>query len=263
MILEAKTDIGKIRDTNEDVANCLMHPKDKKIKLLLVADGMGGKEHGDIAANFIASSLENWFINKSVEDFKNIEEIEKKIKTYLKTLNTKIINKYGRNTIGTTLTLALVLNKKTLIINVGDSRAYIYRQRRLIQISEDDADVWLLYKSFNVKKDDLRYFVNNNIINACIGIDSELCTPTSYIVDNDYEMLLLFSDGVTDMLTDKKLLKIIQKSRREELLENIIDEAVEVDQHLKVPLYLKRKFKTKFVVPFNGRDNASGAIYIK
>ena len=263
MILEAKTDIGKIREKNEDVASCLTHPKDKKIKLLLVADGMGGKEHGDIAANFVVSSLENWFNKRPVTDFDDVLEIEKKLKVYLKTLNTKIINKYGKNTSGTTLTMALVLKRKTLIINVGDSRAYIYRQRRLIQISEDDADVWIFYKYQKVKKDDLRYFVNNNIINACIGIDSDLCTPSSYIIDNKYEMLLLFSDGVTDMLTDKRLLKIIQKSKDEELLNNIIYEAVEVDQHLKVPLYLKRKFNLKFIVPFNGRDNASGAIYIK
>ena len=263
MILEARTDIGRIREKNEDVADCLEHPKDKSIKLLIVADGMGGKEHGEIAANFVVSSLVTWFQNKEVSDLNKVEETEKRLKSYIKSLNTKIIHRYGKNTIGTTLTMALVLKKETLIMNVGDSRAYLYRQKELIQITEDDADVWYYYKFQKVKKDDLRYFSNNNVINACIGIDPELCTPRGYRVPNNYEMLLLFSDGVTDMITDKKILKIIETTEPENILKTMIHEAVHVNQKLKVPLYLKRKIKTRYVVPFKGRDNASGVIWIK
>ena len=63
-ILETKTDIGLIRETNEDKAITLTHPKNKNIKLLAVADGMGGKEDGELASNYIINSLERWFNKK-------------------------------------------------------------------------------------------------------------------------------------------------------------------------------------------------------
>ena len=262
-IFEAKTDIGLIREKNEDAVLCIRHPRNKNVKILLVADGMGGKNHGDMAANYVVNSIGKWFSEKELKVLNDTELVEKLLKRYIKNLNTRLINKFGENNVGTTLTMALINLKETLIVNIGDSRTYIYKNKKLIQVTEDDADVWMYYKYGGVKKDDLRFFAINNIINSCIGINNEMCKITTLTIKNDYEMLLLFTDGVTDMLTDKRLLKIIQKSKDEELLNNIIYEAVEVDQHLKVPLYLKRKFNLKFIVPFNGRDNASGAIYIK
>lgn len=262
-ILEYKSDIGLIRDNNEDAAIAMIHPKDKNIKLLLVADGMGGKEYGEVASNFVLASITNWFQKKETKILNNLEKTNELITKYIKTLNTNLIKKYGEDKLGTTLTMAIINKKETLIINVGDSRAYKYQKKELIQITEDDSDVWLYHKFAGVKKDDLRYFVNNNVITACIGICNELCKISSTIIDNNYEMLLLFTDGVTDIITDKKILNIIKKTPKEELLDKIIYEVVNVDQKLRIPLYLRRKKLSRYLVPFKGRDNATGAIYIK
>lgn len=261
--LETKTDIGLIREKNEDTALSIVHPKNKNIKLLLVADGMGGRNHGEIASGFVANSIKKWFQKKEVKVLKDINLTEKLLRRYIKSLNTSLLKEYGEDCLGTTLTLAIITDKKTLIINIGDSRAYIYQQKQLIQITEDDSDVWMYYKYGAVKKDDLRFFSNNSIITACIGICKELCTISSTIIDNNYEFILLLTDGVTDMITDRKIKTLIHKTKREELLNAIIEEAVYKDQKLKVPLRLKRKYLANYVVPFNGRDNATGAIYIK
>jgi len=262
-ILDTKTDIGLIRKKNEDAVLSIRHPKNKNIKLLIVADGMGGKSFGDIAANYITESLSKWFLNKEVKELNDTEKIEVLLKKYIKTLNTNLIKKYGTDTLGTTLTLALITNKNTLVLNVGDSRCYIYKHKKLIQITEDDSDVWMYHKYGGVKKDYLRYFLNNNIISACIGICDDLCKISSVVIKNDYEMILLLTDGVTDIITDTKIKSLIRKNSKDNILPSIINEAVNVDQHLKVPLSLKRKFTANYVVPFKGRDNASGAIYIK
>lgn len=262
-LMETKSDVGLIREENEDIAIAIAHPKNKKIKLLLVADGMGGRSHGEIASNYVADSIKKWFLKKSPTALKDIELMEKLLKRYIKTLNTNLIKEYGEDNLGTTLTVALVTIKSTLILNVGDSRAYIYRKKELIQITEDDSDVWLYYKYGSVKKDDLRYFSNNSIINACIGICKELCTVTAYTISNDYDILLLLTDGVTDMITDSKIKKLVKKTKKEFLLSKIIIEAVYIDQHLKVPISLKRKYLANYIVPFPGRDNATGSIYIK
>lgn len=262
-ILEIKTDIGLIRKRNEDAALAIFHPKNKNIKLLLVADGMGGRKHGEVASNYVASSIEKWFLKKEPKVLNDTELTEKLLRRYIKTLNTNLIKEYGKDSLGTTLTLAIINKNNTLILNVGDSRAYIYKKRHLIQITEDDSDVWMYYKYGEVKKDDLRYFSNNSVINACIGICKELCTISSNVIENDYDILLLLTDGVTDMITDIKIKKLIIKNKKEVLLTKIINEAVNVDQKLKVPMRLKRKYLVNYIVPFKGRDNATGAIYIK
>lgn len=262
-IIQNETNIGLVRKNNEDVAITIKHPKDDNIILLLVADGMGGKNYGEVAANYVASKIGKWFTLKSPKSLSNIEKVEASLEELISKLNKEIIKKYGKNKIGTTLSMAIVTQSFSLIINIGDSRAYIYKKKKLIQISEDDSDVWFYYKYGEVKKDDLRYFFNNNIITACIGLSDELCRISSTIIENDYEMLLLFSDGVTDLITDRKIKKIIETSKKSQILKNVIHEAVYVDQHLRVPLRLKRKKLSKYILPFKGRDNASGAIYIK
>ena len=205
-IFEYKTDIGLIRDKNEDAAIVMTHPKNKNIKLMLVADGMGGKEYGEIAANYVLNSITKWFQNKDEKILNDTKKVEDLLSKYIKTINTNLIKKYGEDKLGTTLTLALINQKETLIMNIGDSRAYIYLNKQLIQVTDDDSDVWLYHKYAGVKKDDLRYFVNNNIISACIGICNELCKISSITINNDYDILLLFTDGVTDIITDKKYL---------------------------------------------------------
>ena len=262
-IFECKTDIGLIRESNEDAAIVLNHPKNKNVKLMLVADGMGGKEYGEIAANYIASSISKWFSNKDIKTLNDIAKTEDLIKRYIKVLNTNLIRNYGEDVLGTTLSLAIITKKKTLIVNIGDSRTYTFKDNKLTQITEDDSDVWLYHKYAGVKKDDLRYFVNNNVISACIGICQELCKISTYIIDSNYDIILSVTDGVTDIITDKKITSLMKKYHHNNLLDKIIYEAVNVEQNLKVPLYLKRKKLSKYIVPFKGRDNATGAIYIK
>lgn len=262
-ILQKETNIGRIRKNNEDAVVAISHPKDSNINLLITADGMGGKKHGELAANYVTSKIEKWFVQKSPKTLNNIEKTETSIEELITKLNKEIINKYGKNEVGTTLSMALVTQKFSIIINIGDSRVYMYKKKKLIQISEDDSDVWFYYKYGEVKKDDLRYFFNNNIITACIGLTDELCKINTTVIENDYDMLLLFSDGVTDMITDSKIKKIIETSKKSQILKNIINEAVNVDQHLHIPLRLKRKKLSKYILPFKGRDNASGVIFIK
>lgn len=262
-IIQNETNVGLVRKNNEDVALTLRHPKDASIILLLVADGMGGKSYGELASSYVAKSIEKWFKSKSPKKLTNLEDVESTIETHIKKMNNELIKKYGKNVAGTTLTLTLVTKSGTLFVNVGDSRGYIYKKKKLIQITQDASDVWYYYVYGAAKKDDLRFFYNNNIITSCIGLTEDLCTIETQIIDNDYDMILLFTDGVTDIITDKKLLKLIKKHKKKEILSKIIHEAVYIDQNLHIPHRLKVKKYSKYILPFKGRDNATGAIYIK
>ena len=165
-ILDTRTDIGLIRDNNEDASIAIYHPKSKNLKLLIVADGMGGKEHGEFASNFVVEKLKKWFIEHDTKTLNDAKKTRDLLIKYIKRLNTEIIKKCGNNRSGTTLTMSIIGKRKSIIANVGDSRAYIYKDQELIQITEDDSDVWYYHKFANIEKEDLRFFSNNNIINA-------------------------------------------------------------------------------------------------
>lgn len=262
MILEKKTDIGLYRKNNEDFVHVCSHPDDPNMHLLMVADGMGGRKNGEIASYTIVNSLYNYFIMNDAELFKDYDLLQTKLTNFIGYVNEEIIKRYGENTLGTTLCMAIVNDDKTLILNIGDSRCYIYKDK-LMQVTEDDSEVYAYYKNNLVKKDDLKFFSVSNLITRCVGLNNELCKCSFKIIDTDYKLLLIVTDGVTDILNDSKIEQIIENTPSKNILDSIIREAVYNDQKLEIPEYLKEKYKEYLYKPMHGKDNASGAIYIK
>lgn len=259
-MIYTKSDIGKYRDRQEDYVLGFNHSI-KDTKLLLVCDGMGGKTSGEIASNYIGNEIKKAFLSYD-EEFDNIFMLKNKLFSLIDLINNNLISQYGENKLGSTLCMAIVLKKITLIINLGDSRCYSYKDGVLTQELDDDSEVFPFYKNGKVYKNDLKYIMYNNIINRCIGLNKELCVPSFKIINNDYDKLLIFSDGVTDLIDDDKIKDIIDNSSDSNIINNIIYEAVYVDQHNKIPDYLNNRFKDFLYIPKPGKDNASGVIYI-
>ncbi len=117
-IIQNETNVGLVRKNNEDVALSLKHPKDESIILLLVADGMGGKEYGELASLYVAKGIEKWFKAKSPNRLIKLEETKNNIDKLVHKLNGEIIKKYGKNVSGTTLSLALVTNQGTIFPSI-------------------------------------------------------------------------------------------------------------------------------------------------
>lgn len=263
-ILQKESHIGLLRPSQEDAVVALVHPQDDRIKLLAVADGMGGKHYGDIAANYVLEKFGYWFLEQPLSSFSDVAELKQKLTNLVMDCNNYFISTYGSEQVGTTLTLALVLEEDTIIVHLGDSRCYFYKNGEIRQVTEDDSDVWLYYQYQKVNKEWLRYFSSSNVINNCIGISLGLCRPHVYIYPNQsYQTLLLTTDGVTDLLTDSKLQQIIRKENINFVPKRIIDEAVFVDQNLFVPSELKKYSFDRYTVPVRGRDNASVVLFSK
>lgn len=263
-ILQKQTHIGLLRPTQEDAVIALVHPEDDRIKLLAVADGMGGKQYGDIAANYVLQKFGYWFLEQPLSSFSDVAELKEKLINLVMECNHHFILEYGSEQVGTTLTLALVLEEDTLILHLGDSRCYFYKNGEIKQVTEDDSDVWLYYKYQHLNKEWLRYFATSNIIHNCIGISFNVCRPHVYIFSNDsYKTLLLTTDGVTDLVTDSKLQHLLCDTDIQTVSKRIIEEAVFVDQHLFIPSDLKKYPYDHYLVPVRGRDNASVVLFSK
>lgn len=263
-LLQKETHIGLLRSNQEDALLSLVHPEDDNIKLLGVADGMGGKQYGDMAANFVLEKFGYWFLEKTKDMFYDVMKLKCEMLDLIMECNHKLLSDYGKNQVGTTLSLVLVLLDQTIILHLGDSRVYFYKNENLLQVTEDDSDVWLYYKYQHIDKEWLRYFSTSNIIHNCVGVSLETCRPHIYIYPNvAYETLLVMTDGITDLITDSKIQRIFREEKTKNIAKRLVHEAVFVNQNLFIPGELKKLKLDNYTVPVQGRDNASVVLFSK
>ncbi len=257
-ILDSLSNVGLVRNNNEDRVTTIVHPKNSNLKLLAVADGVGGYENGEIASNFTITTLQKWFTNLSEDLINNSKYISKSVTQIIKFINNYLyIVKSYHNSCGTTLTCAIINDYNAIIANVGDSRAYIIKDNEMKQITRDDSLVWYFYEAGDLSKEQIRFHKKNSLITKYIGPDFNVDPDITIISNYDYDGIFLFTDGVTDCVSDSKIKKIVTTTKKDCLAHAIIEEAV----YGKPP---KRSPKGKdFCIPINGKDNASVALYLK
>lgn len=259
-VMYTLSDKGKIRRHNEDSVTAISHPKDNSVKLLAVADGMSGYGNGKEASSYTIEELEKWFNKLSYEEITNSFSLQFGLYKTIEKINKNLWDR--QEEIGTTLTCAVVTHDKTIVISIGDSRCYIMKDTNIKQITSDDTKIYEDYINGIISKNDLRFY-QYNVLDESLGLHHKLSSwkAKPKLFDNDkYDKLLLFTDGVTDCLSDDKIKLIANTSKKEEILEKIIDEAVNVEQEEPKNITLPEDFR---VYPTPGKDNATGAILIK
>lgn len=257
-ILTSISDIGLIRKNNEDSVITITHPDNDKIKLLAVADGVGGYSSGEIASNFVIQALKKWFIKEKTNNFKSTMLIAQHLYKVIIDINNYLyLNEYNKSKCATTLTCAIVTEENTLIANIGDSRAYAIIDQEVVQLTKDDSIVWNYYESGSISKDQIRFHIQNSIITKCIGHEYNTKPSVIKIKNSDYKGILLLTDGVSDCLSDKQIKYIIENSKDSQIAKKLIDEAVYHQQENDIPKGLE------FNDILNGKDNATVALYMK
>lgn len=266
--LYASTDIGNVRQNQEDSVIILQHPKNPDFKMLVVADGAGGSAKGEVASSYITKEITKWFesISSQYYDSRNIIKLQRELNKRIAKINDMICSKY-RGSAYSTFVGALVTDKQTIVTNVGDSRAYIYANGKLNQITKDDNVAYMLWESnYDIgddgqkipDKDAIRYHKSSNQITQAIGAEDEI-SPNSIIIPNSsYQTLMLFSDGITDCLSDKQIMAITKYTPKDLLARSLIEnaKACESGRRDLDPCFFNQFIKA-------GKDNATVAILDK
>lgn len=206
------TDPGRIRTVNED--NFIILPE---YGLYIVADGMGGHEAGDVASRTTIKSAEQYmaYISNPAEatfpDGLSSEMLrEPPLRGIVHFANMRIHRQAAGRVMGTTLVAAHFSDDGLMIANVGDSRAYLWREQELTLLTEDHSFVYELFKAGEITREEMRTHPQRNVITRAIGTSDEV-EPNLYkinIVSGD--MLLLCSDGLTSMATDEEIARTIR-----------------------------------------------------
>jgi serine/threonine protein phosphatase PrpC len=208
-----KTDRGLQRPNNEDEAGSLTKTG---MEVLLVADGMGGHQSGEVASRIaketVLGVMQIEQIPSSIFRAKRlIKKAMKKANTMIHKLSSRKDEYYG---MGTTIVMALVLDDITYIVNCGDSRAYAYRlrDRNLVALTTDQTVVQYLFKLGAISKEEMKTSPKRHVLMNAVGISPSIQYDLS-IIHNDYDMLLLCSDGLTNMVDETEIEKIMNENK--------------------------------------------------
>ncbi len=204
----AMTDVGKMRQMNQDSVYVSQEPVGNLPNLFLVADGMGGHQAGDLASRMAVE-----FLLKSICANDNHDPIIV-LKECLDEMNTALWRLAkedpGLAGMGTTLVGAVLTGDTLHIVNVGDSRLYLMDET-IHQITRDHSLVEELVAQGKMERGSLEYQAKKNVITRAIGV-SEFVTADFYeVVLMPGERILMCSDGLSNMVTDEEMLAIVRR----------------------------------------------------
>jgi PPM family protein phosphatase len=228
----AKTDVGMKRTHNEDYFSLL-----EEEQLFIVCDGMGGHSSGEVASKMAAESLTEFYrYSRGDKDAtwpykmdSALSYAENRLVCGVKLSNFKIFESQSINVkqkgMGTTLVTIQVLGDTLLLANVGDSRGYRMRGGKFEQITVDHS---LLEEYKQAKKgiteEELNNFPHKNVITRALGMREMVAVDIDKIKIEAGDLYLLCSDGLSGMITDKNMEKMIAaEDNLEKLITNLIN----------------------------------------
>ena len=224
MYLSYKTDIGKVRDVNQD--SVMGGFISENTAVVVVCDGMGGAQSGEVASRM---AIENVY-KRIVDNFRpdaSSNSIRNLMLTAVHAANTivyeKSIEDIDKNGMGTTCVAALVDGKHCYVVNIGDSRAYLLQKNKIEQVTVDHTYVQSLYDEGHITKEEMKTHKMRNVITRAIGVEEDVEVDYFEFDLEDNFSLLLCSDGLTKYCNEEKIYDCIFERNLEKGIEELID----------------------------------------
>ena len=205
------SDKGKRRQLNQDVVYSSELPVGNLPNLFIIADGMGGHKAGDFASRFAVDT-----ICREVEHSagRSPEEI---LQSAITVANTGIFELSNDNRdlegMGTTVVAAVVYGDCLKVGNVGDSRLYIVNGKNIRQITTDHSLVEEMIRMGGLDRESARTHPNKNIITRAVGVTSAVAADFYEVRLQEGDIILLCSDGLSNMLEDEEIRMIVNAQR--------------------------------------------------
>lgn len=178
--------------------------------VFIVADGMGGHAAGEVASEMAVR-----IISKELGSLRGLtdETVGERIRVAIRAANEAIFDRtlaeHDKRGMGTTVTTLTLLPRRYLIGQVGDSRAYLLRDGQFLQLTKDHSYVQEQVDAGLLTPEQARVHPYSNVITRCVGASNEVVADVYFGSLRAGDVLLLASDGLTGMLEDEQLIKIL------------------------------------------------------
>ena len=204
------TDIGMCRKMNQDYCYTSELPVGNLPNLFIVADGMGGHNAGEYASRYTVETIVR--VAEASAKSRPADIIEEAVKK----ANEELIKKAAQDTsmwgMGTTVVTAVISGNRLYAANVGDSRLYIVNEQ-MRQITRDHSYVEEMIRRGELDREAARLHPNKNIITRAVGVMEEIQIDFFETDIGFGDEILLCSDGLTNMVEDEDIRRIVKGQR--------------------------------------------------
>ena len=211
------TDKGITRNHNEDSVGVF---KFKNFLLFVVCDGVGGLDYGEVASERAVKYISEYFKENKLAD------IPAQLKEAFTLASKKIYNKSMSN-MATTAVAALASDEAVYIAHTGDSRALLYHNGKIIKLTKDHSLVQKLVDEGLLTPEEAEISNKKNIITEVLGQEKPPQVDINKIAPVDGDILILCSDGLTNMLIDIEIADILESTPIENVAKKLVDKANE------------------------------------
>lgn len=207
------TDTGRARNNNEDSVAV-----DDPTALVVLADGMGGYNAGEVASgmatSFIKSELGRWLAEAS--ESATDTDVRRAMDICVDNANRAIFNAANSNPqyagMGTTLVVGVFRDSRLLMGHVGDSRGYRLRASRLTQVTHDHSLLQEQIDSGLITPEQAAFSANKNLVTRAVGVEDTVLLETHLHDVLPGDTYLLCSDGLSDMLDDESIAQLLMSA---------------------------------------------------
>lgn len=217
------SDIGCARQNNEDGAIICYPDNDSILKkkglIIILADGMGGHNSGEVASELALTVFTDSYYSAR-------GNIIESLKKAFIAANNIIYETAQTNDIysgmGTTLTSIVILNEKLYLAHIGDSRAYLFRNNNVQQLSKDHTVVQQLIDMGEISAEEALHHPQRNMLLCALGTQPEI-EPDIYKLDTQLgsdDIILLCSDGLYDLVSNDEISAILSSDSNIEVMAN-------------------------------------------
>lgn len=235
------SDVGCVRTNNEDSAR-FIRPAGQDVRqakgfLALVADGMGGHAAGEVASRLAVETISKVYFDRQ-------ESVEESLFLALTKANRSIWMAAGKDSkqkgMGTTCTAIAILNNRLYLAHVGDSRAYIFKNGQVMQLSKDHTYVQELVDQGVISASEADRHPERNVLTRAMGTHNKVEIDTSGIstLFEKEDRLLLCTDGLYDYLSKDELAQLLSIPSLSESAHAMIESAKQRGGHDNITVLL-------------------------
>ena len=222
------TDTGRVRIGNEDA-----WAADPAQGLYIVADGMGGHNAGEIAAQLVVDTLPKLVRKRIGSDGaapRTTQALARRLRSAVARLNREVyahsMSEPGLQGMGATVVLAMIRGGEAVVVHMGDSRAYLLRDGRLKLLTKDHSVVQALIDMGEITEEEAATHPERNRITASVGMPGDATPDSRRVPLRNGDRLLLCSDGLANMVPDAGIGRILGSPRSPEMVcQDLIDAA--------------------------------------
>ncbi len=207
-----QSDKGKSRSNNEDA--CFVLPKEN---VYVIADGVGGNNAGEIASKTAVTQVAEYVKSNSIESVEDVLGLKEYLKGCVESVNERILelgSRFPENSgMATTLIICYVGDHKAFFVNIGDSRAYIFRENELFQVTEDHTYVNTLVKLGAITQEEAKCHQGGHVITRAMGADKKIEADYYQTDIYDGDIIVLCTDGLYGEVSEEEMCEMIKKEK--------------------------------------------------